>query len=642
MRRFAISFAILVSITLVMIASRAHAEYVKDGALICDAGDRYYGPALVTIPGAAIIAWADNRNGNMDVFAQKVDSTGLRLWATDGVAVCTAAEDQDNVRMVSDGAGGSIIVWADKRSGVSHIYAQRIDADGNVLWAPDGISVCTASIEQTYPQIIASGVPGGAIIAWWDNRTGYNNSDIYAQAVDGDGNALWTSDGVPVCAADGNQYNTVLIPDGAHGAILSWEDNRVAEGDLYIQRIDSTGAALWDNDGVAACTASSYQILPRLASDGNFGAFIAWTDNRDGNYDIYMQRFDQYGYPNWYTDGIDIASQTYHEVATDIVPDGAGGVIVVCGEDRDVEPGIYAMRVSEYGYAEWLWSGIPICTAPNGPETPQTVPDGSGGAVIAWTDWRKGQSDIYAQKIDATGEVLWTTDGVLICRAPNDQSDVGLAADGDGGAIIAWRDSRAGNTYHTYAQRISGEGLWGNPEPSIVSCHDAPDDQGGYVRIKMTASSHDIAQEKDYPITGYNVWRELRSPGGGLLAAGDAPAAEDAALFSFFEEAANTPGARISRAQAAALGFPSGDWESLGLHAARQDTVYYFAVPTESDSTASGTGWETYVVTAHTPTTSIVIVSNCDSAYSVDNLAPPVTEGFAGAETASPHGLSLT
>jgi hypothetical protein len=642
MRRFAISLAILVPIALVMGASLAHAEYVKNGALISDAGDQYYGPALVKVPGGAIIAWADNRNGNMDVFAQKVDSTGLRLWNTDGVAICTAVEDQDNVRMVSDGAGGSIIVWTDKRSGVSHIYAQRIDADGNVLWAPDGISICTASLEQTYPQIITGGVPGGAIIAWWDNRTGYNNSDIYAQSVDGDGNALWTPDGIAVCSATGNQYNTVLIPDGAHGAILSWEDNRVAEGDLYIQRVDSTGAALWNADGVAVCTASSYQIYPRLASDGNFGAFIAWTDNRDGNYDVYMQRFDQNGYPYWYTDGIDIAKQTYYEVATDIVPDGAGGVIVVCGEDRDVEPGIYAMRISEYGYVKWLWSGIPICTVQAGPEEPRAVPDGSGGAVIAWEDYRKGHGDIYAQKIDATGEVLWTTDGVLICGASDDQVDVGLAADGDDGAVIAWRDARGGSACHTYAQRISGEGLWGNPEPSIVWCHDAPDDQGGYVRIKMKASSHDISEEKDYPITGYDVWREIHSLGGGLLATEGASPAEGVPLYNLFEEAANTPGARISRIQAAALGFPPGDWESLGLHAAKQDTVYYFAVPTENDSTESGAGWETYVVTAHTPTTSIVIVSNCDSAYSVDNLAPPITAGFAGAETASPHGLSLT
>ena len=642
MRRLAISFAILVLLVIVMHASLAHAEYVKDGALICAMGDMFSGPALVAGPGATIMTWPDNRNGNIDIFAQKVDSTGLRLWATDGVAICTAAGDQDVIRMISDGAGGAIIVWMDKRSGFWHIYAQRIDADGNVLWAPNGIPICTASNEQTYPLIITGGVPGGAIIAWWDTRASYNNYDIYAQAVDGDGNVLWTLDGVPICAAPGSQYSAVLVPDGASGAILSWEDYRTVEGDVYAQRVDSTGAALWDDDGIAVCATGSHQYFPRLASDGNFGAYIAWTDDRAGNYDVYMQRVDQYGYLSWYADGIDIAAQAYHEVAAEIVPDGVGGVIILSGEEREAEPGIYARRINEYGHAVWLWSGFPICTVRGGPEYPQAVPDGSGGALIAWQDWRKGHYDIYAQKVDATGDVLWTRDGVAICGAPYDQVDMRLAADGHGGAVMTWRDGRGGSEYHAYAQRIRGEGLWGNPEPSIVSCHDAPNDQGGHVRIKMKASSHDISEEKDYPITGYNVWRELRSSGGGLLDMGGASPAEDVSLFSFFEEAAKTPGTRISRAQAAALGFPPGDWESLGLHAAKQDTVYYFAVPTENDSTKSGAPWETYVVTAHTPTTSIVIISNCDSAYSVDNLAPPVTAGFAGAETASPHGLSLT
>ena len=643
MGRLASSLAVFMLLVFVMGASPAHAEYVKDGAVICNVGDRYSGPTLVMGADATtIVAWADNRNGNCDIFVQKVDSTALPLWTADGVAICTAADDQDNIRMISDGAGGAILVWRDRRSGTWDVYAQRIDAEGNALWAPDGIPVSGVSGERSDPQIVPSGVSGGAIIAWIDGRAGTSNDDIYAQAFDGDGNALWTADGLPVCTAAGNQWSVAIIPDGASGAILAWEDNRGTDADIYIQRIDGTGAALWDDDGNLACAERNYQWRPRLASDGDFGAYVTWIDLRNGtDYDVYAQRIDQYGYADWLADGVDIATESYHEVAIDIVPDGAGGAILLFGDQREGAPGMYAQKLNQYGYSMWLWSGVPICTGVNGPENPQTIPDGSGGAVIAWQDWRSGQTDLYAQRIDANGDALWTGNGVAICRALNNQEGICLVGDGQGGGIMGWRDARSGNKFDTYAQRISAEGLWGNPEPSIVSCHDAPNDQGGYVRITMKASSHDIKQEKDYTITGYNVWREIRSPGGGLLDTEGASPTAGVSLFSFFEEAAKTPGARISRAQAAALGFPPGDWESLGLHAAKQDTVYYFAVPTANDSTEGGAPWETYVVTAHTPTASIVIVSNCDSAYSVDNLAPPVTTGFAGAETASPHGLSL-
>jgi hypothetical protein len=51
---------------------------------------------------------------------------------------------------------------------------------------------------------------------------------------------------------------------------------------------------------------------------------------------------------------------------------------------------------------------------------------------------------------------------------------------------------------------------------------------------------------------------------------------------------------------------------------------------------------ETYLVTAHAPAAGVFVVSNPDSGCSVDNLAPGVTGGFAGAEAASPHGLALS
>jgi hypothetical protein len=51
---------------------------------------------------------------------------------------------------------------------------------------------------------------------------------------------------------------------------------------------------------------------------------------------------------------------------------------------------------------------------------------------------------------------------------------------------------------------------------------------------------------------------------------------------------------------------------------------------------------ETYLVTAHAPTAGVFVVSNPDSGHSVDNLAPGLTSGFAGNETASPPGLGLS
>jgi hypothetical protein len=68
--------------------------------------------------GGAIIAWTDVRTGDEDIFAQRLDGNGMVRWTLDGVAVCDVAGWQRLPRVVSDGAGGAIIVWTGAGGGV--------------------------------------------------------------------------------------------------------------------------------------------------------------------------------------------------------------------------------------------------------------------------------------------------------------------------------------------------------------------------------------------------------------------------------------------------------------------------------------------------------------------------------------------
>ena len=61
-----------------------------------------------------------------------------------------------------------------------------MNASGSVQWTADGVAICTATGDQGSPQIISDGA-GGAIITWQDYRSG--NYDIYAQFVSGRGRA---------------------------------------------------------------------------------------------------------------------------------------------------------------------------------------------------------------------------------------------------------------------------------------------------------------------------------------------------------------------------------------------------------------------------------------------------------------------
>jgi hypothetical protein len=102
--------------------------------------------------------------------------------------------DQWVPTIVPDGAGGAIVTWYDVRSGNSDIYAQRVSALGVVQWAANGVPLCTATGDQSYPQIISDGA-GGAIITWMDDRSG--NSDIYALRIDANGSTGVTASDAP-------------------------------------------------------------------------------------------------------------------------------------------------------------------------------------------------------------------------------------------------------------------------------------------------------------------------------------------------------------------------------------------------------------------------------------------------------------
>jgi len=143
--------------------------------------------------GGAIIVWYDSRNGNSDVFAQRISMNGARQWDTNGVAICTEIYAEGYPFIISDGAGGAFITWIDGRTGIFHnynLYSQRINASGQIQWAANGVAICTEATGNMGELTMVRDGAGGAIISWFDERNGNSDNylDIYAQRIDRFGN----------------------------------------------------------------------------------------------------------------------------------------------------------------------------------------------------------------------------------------------------------------------------------------------------------------------------------------------------------------------------------------------------------------------------------------------------------------------
>jgi hypothetical protein len=322
---------------------------------------------MVERPGGAIMTWYDNRAGEEDIYAQRIDTSGAVLWTPDGIAVCTETGDQEEVRAVPDKGGGAIILWIDWRSGERDLYAQRIGPDSTPMWAPGG---------------------------------------------------------VPVCTATGDQRRHDAIADGDGGMICVWRHGIEPDVDLYSQRIDANGLPVWAADGIPVCTETNAQLLPQLATDGNGGAFYAWMDRRNSTFyehEIYTQRISAAGDVLWPAGGILIRGPVtgWDNWMPTIAPDDFCGAIIAwftseplpggrisaptASSAEDIES-IFAQRIAGDGTIWWQEGGVPLCDSPgfNAPRGQKILPDGTGGAVITWYNIFD-PTGIYAQRINGQG-----------------------------------------------------------------------------------------------------------------------------------------------------------------------------------------------------------------------------------------------
>jgi hypothetical protein len=162
-----------------------------------------------------ILSWTNEINKDKDVFIQKFNIKGTRQWKED-VPVVQLPRDQFGQKLLSDGKGGAIVSWIDKRQETVRpdIYAQRISSSGKQLWGPMGIAIASHNnSEKSYPSII-SDLRGGAIAIFKEIRE--RKGEIYAQKIFNTGtyvsqiiglNAVLSSDSVKVSWYSANESN---------------------------------------------------------------------------------------------------------------------------------------------------------------------------------------------------------------------------------------------------------------------------------------------------------------------------------------------------------------------------------------------------------------------------------------------------
>lgn len=421
------------------------------------------------------VVWNDGRSAPAQIYAQKLNSDGSRVFAANGVPISAAVVGSGYCRAASDPSGANFYsVYTANQDGVaSRQYLQKIDA-GGALQFGTGIlagslsgkpNVCVNAAGDVFVVTQAS---AGTSVA---NVQKYNSLGVpqWGAGVNV-GTGGGASQGVTTANARGillfpwgngvmvafnyyfnpNYSHRVTILDGTGAFLAGWTSAgsesgqtfigatdawpgiaQASDGAAFILRMSSGNALTLQRRTVANVATTSPNIAVTMTSCWNYaicgdatgGCYVAYIDKTSLPMKLYLARFDSFHNRIWgpillwtFTSGVVQYLQ--------LIQDGAGGVIL-SWDDQDGTGGtvlnVHLQRVDLDGTIMW-GGGVNPTSATGAHSEPYAVYDGAGGAIVYWAAGTLPNRDTRAQRVQYDGNLLWGASGVLVGGASGDQS----------------------------------------------------------------------------------------------------------------------------------------------------------------------------------------------------------------------------
>ncbi len=420
-----------------------------------------------------IFIWINN-SCRSRIFAQSLNSNGSPVFDENGIPITPLfSNSQENFAAnIPSGSNEIAIVWEMSEEGYKQIYSQAVDLDGNFLWSDStGLKVGGPSFHQDHPGISSINNSGTyEYYIGWEDFTDYMDSQIKGQKII-NGDLQWGEDGKVIADREYNDELTDIVEN-----YYIWQNVGYNNGNIFCLMVDENGdpAPGWSEDGLEVCVAEGIQrqargiIIPQ-------GLLILWLDYRGGSSDIYGQIITEEGNALWQQDGIPLVAQPYWQLNFRFQFEEY--LYLVWDDYRSGENyEIYAQKFDENGNELWQAGGILIGEG----QYPDIVKIGDQ-LIIVWEKLDEYNLNIYAQLIDLDGNLLWNPDGIVLCDASWDQRNPQIVANESNDVYIGWLDDRIFN-YNPY----------GNFVPSVFSqkIHIEPTFSPDEILNAITAKLH--------------------------------------------------------------------------------------------------------------------------------------------------------
>ncbi len=189
-------------------------------------------------------------------------------------------------------------------------------------------------------------------------------------------------------------------------------------------------------------------------------------------YDTYLQRLNPNGFEQFPHDGLQVAKLTNsstEDYGLDV--DAQGNALLAFLDTREgANQQVTAAKISPTGEALWGPQGVQLTAGNPSAHQPKIVATSDGGAMVAWVN-APNTSCVVLQKLDANGRPMWpvsrssSSPGLTLCETNANFLLADLHASDNGSAIVSFvRYTGFTSNHFLYANKISATGqlLWGS------------------------------------------------------------------------------------------------------------------------------------------------------------------------------------
>lgn len=371
-------------------------------------------------------------------FALFACTVRAELWGADSKLTIASGVSRTGSRSLAVSGDSLHLAWLDSRSGNFAVYYKNSGDNGD-SWSGDyQLGVDT---NPQFPAIAASG--GNVHLVWSEDRSG-SPEIFYRRSTDNGTN--W---GNKVRLTDDDSASLVpAIAVWQLSAHVVWSDDRDGDYEIYYKRSTNNGTN-WDVD--RRLTTSTGESSRPSAGCADNVIHLVWHDDRDGNYEVYYKRSTNNG--DTWADDTRLTTNDSSSMWPALAVSG-GYLHVVWEEKRDGEREIYYKRSNDAGTT---WSvDIPLTSdgIATATELHPSISAYESKVEVVWSDIVDGNREIYYIRSSDNGNT-WEpierlTDEPAASYAPS------IAA-WTYNVHVVWTDERDANAEIFYKHGLIGD-----------------------------------------------------------------------------------------------------------------------------------------------------------------------------------------